>query len=283
MNIVNKESLNIKPPSHIRVKENADWSTVDSFPEMEEYVLFLKSEKSQKVKIILGESNLQVHAEPSDVLSDIWYACFLAENGKFIEDKIREKYRKVITNKVIEDQVRAIKTLQKFIEKVPEIGNKAFGYSLQELKKNDLDIPIHTGPGYLAQLLNQYSEELKKAHKYLTTSESLQPEHLGYFGGLIIPSKLPHALDLKKPTDIKKQSLLFHLVFICRHHTAGEELPPGTGGYTMPNIGNPCYKLVTDIAEVILGKSNDLNEDAVTHSVIRLKEKNVRFLEPSWF
>ena len=285
LRILNKESLNPRLPPHIKRKQKPR-GMPNAFPEMEEYVQFNNSKKWQEVKIKLEESNLKVHSEPLTVLDDICYACFLAEHDKFVEDKIREKYRKAIKNKVIEDQVRALKTLQKFVEKVPEIGNKAFDYALRELKKNGTDISISIGSGssFLPQLFNQYSEELKKALNYLKSPKSLESGYRGYFGGLVFPSELPHGLDLKNRKNIKKQSLLFHLVFIFRHHTAGEEMPPGTGGYTMPDpdIGKPCYELVTDIAEVFLGKSNDLNEDAVTHSVTRLKKQNVRFYEPSW-
>jgi hypothetical protein len=287
---VNKESLkgslDERLPNQIN-KTNHPSGMANDFPEVEEYVLFLNSKKSQKVKKKLEDSNLKVLVHPWNFLDDILHACFLAEHDKFVEDKLRQKYEKVVKNGDIDNQINALKTLQNFIEKVPEIGNKAFDYALEELEKNNIDISINnrSGSNYLPQLLDAYVKELEYAHTYLTSSKSSESGHRGYFGGLAFLSKLPHGLDKGTPQDVKKDSLLFHLVFICRNHTAGEDMPTGNGWHTMPkNLGKPCYSLVKEIADIILheGRKDILTVHSVTKCVQRLVKQNAGFFEPSW-
>jgi hypothetical protein len=287
---VNKETLYDSPPQENRENrenKNIDKSTANVFAELDEYFQFLQSNKWKKVKILLEKSNLKIHFDPVDFLTDISFACFCAENDKFIEDKLRQKYEKVVKNGDIDTQINALKMLQNFVKEVPEIGNKAFDYALRELEKKNITISIknESGSYYLPQLFNQYCKELEYARTYLTTYKSLESGYRGYFGGLVFPSKQPHGLDKRTPQNVKKDSLLFHLVFICRHHTGGKDLPSGTGWHTMPKkLGKPCYPLVKEIADIILydGQKHILNNESVTKCVQRLVELKAGFFEPPW-
>jgi len=89
---------------------------------------------------------------------------------------------------------------------------------------------------------------------------------LNLFGGIAYQG------SFKKPEDIKKSSLLFHLVFLFRHYTAGKK-DLGRFYQLMPTFGSPCQKAVASIASQVLNV--DVTDKSVQQIIRRLQKNKV--------
>lgn len=128
--------------------------------------------------------------------------------------------------------------------------------AIENLRKFHKKNPIRGNPSLFDQSLAQYESELKKT----------KPR-----GGLI-------GLPLKHKGKIKKQSLLFHLTHAF-HNFTGNSMGFSIG--PIPEEGKPLYKLVADIAAIVL-EDDSIDENSVAKIVRRLKSKNAEFFDPQY-
>lgn len=198
--------------------------------------------------------------------------CFLSEKYQVGNDPFALKEdRRMEAKQKLQPAINAIDTLLDFnIKYEPQlwlatvkVSDMLFTKGLKFKKK---------------QKTSEFIDEVLKAYRSGLLKEQAQkqkPEDGSWFvGGLNYPRRKPDGKPYRRPKDPQKSSLFLHLVNVFRHFTAAK---PNLGwvGDPFPDFGEPCYRTVADIANVVLPKRNTITYKEVRETTERLIEAGV--------
>lgn len=237
---------------------------------------FIFSDKGKEIFKLLQKKRIRCQKEDTYKWLPVLWACWLAHSGQFEEHTVRKQYDEIIKDKEMESPIKAFNKHQKFHKKHPNITYSAVMSIFESSPlKNEHKLIL----SIFDQILNQYPTELQAKLDEISQSDPLEEPEFWPYGGLFFPSDLPFGRSIIRKGEIKKQSLLFHLVFVFRHITSDNFEALESPGGPMPKYGKPCYSLVAKISNMVLEK--DIGEDSVKKIVGRLENKTVMYFDPS--
>lgn len=236
---------------------------------------FMFSDKGNRIsKLLLEKKQIEGQKEFYKWHS-ILYACWLAESGEFVEHPLREIYDRKFKDVNIKYQIKAIKNLRRLLKKFPLSAYPAVTkiFESHPLKnKNSNKILVFD------EMLTQCADELQNKITEISGRNPLKDPEIWPYGGLLFLSALPSGRSRARRGNLKRQSLLFHLVYAFRQITSNNLEALESPGGTMPAVGKPCYSLVAEIAQIVL--EEDLDEDSVKKIVGRLVQKGAMYFDP---
>jgi len=204
--------------------------------------------------------------------------CFLAKTYHADKDPVKLTRDKYDSNflKEMKSQIKKIEDLKKFcrnyFEETRGISDAAYlelNRILLEFNNNDQSVPTALRASLVEILLDCLCIGFKQP---LRGMKNFPHEHRRWKGALLYPEDKLLDRKGKKIENPALNSLAFRLTALFRIISSGFQTP-WKFNIPMPDIGDPCFPLVTELVNVTL--DDNKGEDNIEKIIRRLKKNKV--------
>ena len=213
---------------------------------------------------------------------DVTFACFKATiyDSPMLKDKAketREEAKNVLEE--IPDQLKAIKTLKRFISKYPFHSCNGFANAFKEINdETPLSKALDSESGkimaydFLLETLSLYEKGLDYEKEAIIQTNT-EPLLFRRFSGYLL---YPEPLNKREQgANEAENSLLFELAFLFKNFTNLELKKNWRFKIEglLPEHGDPCYKHIANLANAVFYEDEDPNNEKKEFTVSKVGDR----------